>query len=211
MKLFDFAQYSPEWWAVRRGVPTASEFSNILTPATGKLSKSADGYVYKLIGEKLSTEYPLTTMNPATAAMERGTSLEANARSWYSLVHSVEVNEVGFALSDCERFGCSPDGIVGEDGGIEIKCPLPHTQVEWLLSGTLPDTYKPQVHGSLIITGRQWWDFVSYCPGLPELVVRVEPDEYTEKLREALELFHARYQELENQVVALAGAGGVLV
>lgn len=209
--LFDFAQYSPEWWNVRRGIPTASEFDRILTPATGKLSKSADGYACQLIGERLSTEYPLTTMNPTTAAMERGTAMETAARSWYAVYHGLEVREVGFALSECGRFGCSPDGLVDGDGGIEIKCPMPHTMVGWLLSGELPNDYKAQVHGSLIVTGRQWWDFVAYCPGLPELVVRVTPDDYTEKLREALELFHARYQELENQVVALAGAGGVLV
>lgn len=209
MKIFNFAQYSPDWWNARRGIPTASEFDRILTPATGKLSKSADGYACQLIGEKLSTEYPLTTMNPATAAMERGTAMETAARSWYSVYHSLEVEEVGFCLSECERFGCSPDGLVGEDGGIEIKCPLPHTQVSWLLSGELPSDYKAQVHGTLIVTGRQWWDFVSYCPGLPELVIRVEADEYTEKLREALEGFHARYRELENQISSLTG--GLLV
>ena len=202
-QVFDFAQYSPEWWAVRRGIPTASEFDRILTPATGKLSKSADGYAHTLIGEKLSTEYPLTTMNPATAAMERGTAMESAARNWYCVYHGVEVREVGFCLSGCGRFGCSPDGLVGDDGGVEIKCPLPHTQVGWLLSGELPSDYRAQVHGSLIVTGRQWWDFISYCPGLPELVIRVEADEYTEKLREALEGFHARYKELEEQIANL--------
>lgn len=201
MQIFDFAQYSPQWWSARRGIPTASEFDRILTASTGKLSKSADGYACQLIGEKLSAEYPLTTMNPATAAMERGTALESAARSWYCVYHGAEVREVGFCLSGCGRFGCSPDGLIGEDGGLEIKCPLPQTQVSWLLSGDLPADYRAQVHGSLIVTGRQWWDFVSYCPGLPELVIRVEPDDYTEKLREALEGFHARYKELENQVV----------
>ena len=189
MKVIDCHQYSPEWWAARRGVPTASEFGNILTPKTGKLAAAAESYICRLIGDTLDLEYP--RLSEGNEAMRRGTGAEPESRRWYEMEVGVPVQQVGFCLSDDGRFGCSPDGLVGSDGLLELKNPLPHTHVKYLLDGGLPDEYRAQVHGQLIVTGRQWCDFVSYAPGLPSLVLRVTPDEYTEKLAEALEQFYA--------------------
>ena len=199
MRIIDAEQGTEEWLMARLGCPSGSGFSKLIT-AQGKESTSRNGYVNGLIAEKVMNEIPETYENEW---MIRGRTLEPDARAFYEFERRVSVQEVGFCKHDEYECGISPDGLVNTDGGLEIKCPLPHTQIGWLLAGELPNEYKPQVHGSLIITGRQWWDFVAYCPGLPELVVRVEPDEYTEKLREALEGFHQRYQEIESQVISL--------
>ena len=93
-------------------------------------------------------------------------------------------------LDEHRNFSCSPDGLVGEDGGLEIKCPLIHTHVEYLLDGKLPTKYVQQVQGSMLISGRKWWDFMSYYPGLKPLVVRVERDEkFIAKLKDELNKF----------------------
>jgi len=87
------------------------------------------------------------------------------------------VTEVGFCMHDILRCGVSPDGLIGDDGGIEIKCPKPSTHVKYLRNGKLPSEYKAQVMGCLWITGREWWDFMSYHPQMPNLLIRVHRDE----------------------------------
>jgi hypothetical protein len=83
--------------------------------------------------------------------------------------------------------GASPDGLVGDEGGIEIKCPLPHTHVSYLRAGDVPSKYIPQIQGCLWITGREWWDFMSYHPAMEDLIVRVYRDEaYIKKLADAV-------------------------
>jgi dihydrofolate reductase len=101
----------------------------------------------------------------------------------YELETDHEVTEVGFCMHDTLRCGVSPDGLIGDDGGIEIKCPKPSTHVKYLRKGTLPSEYKAQVMGCLWITGRQWWDFMSYHPQMPNLLIRVHrDDEYINQL-----------------------------
>lgn len=201
MKIIECEQYSTLWWAARRGLPTASSMDRIFTPKTAKLSKSIDEYAAELVADKFAPVNDDAQM--MTKAMMHGLECEPEARSWYEFNADVDVRQVGFCLSDCGRFGCSPDGLVGEDGGLELKCPQPKTQVSYLIDGGLPDEYRVQVHGSLIVTGRAWWDFVSYARGLPPLRVRVVPDGYTELLRAALEAFHMRLVEIETKILAL--------
>lgn len=205
MKSFNFEQYSEQWWEIRRGVPTASRFHKIITPKTGKLSASADELICELVAERVQPG-PVEPDRPINRAMEHGIQTEDEARGWYEFDRDAKVQQVGFCLSDCGRFGCSPDGLIGDDGGLELKCPELRTQVRYLLDGGLPDEYKAQVHGSLIVTGRQWWDFVSYAPGLPQHVVRVVPDSYTELLRAALDQFWERYQSILSRFTAKEAA-----
>jgi hypothetical protein len=87
------------------------------------------------------------------------------------------VVEVGLCLHDEFECGASPDGLVGDDGGLEIKCPLPHTHVSYLRAGDVTGKYIPQIQGCLWITGREWWDFMSYHPAMEDLIVRVYRDE----------------------------------
>ena len=173
MRVVNCEQRSPEWFAARLGVPSASEFDKIIT-TKGDPSKQAEKYLYRLAGEFVSGKAEETYQN---ASMARGVELELEARQLYEFSHNVEVVQVGFCLSDDVRAGCSPDGLIGEDGGMEIKCPIVSTHVEYLLGGVLPSEYFQQVQGSLFITGRKWWDFMSYYPGLKPLIVRVYPDQ----------------------------------
>lgn len=202
MQVFDFTQYSPEWYEARCGVPTASNFHKILTPKTLQMGAGMLTYIVELIAQKYDPAYGIET-DSASTAMRNGTILEPEVRRLYEFESGQRVQQVGFCKTDDGRFGCSPDGLIGEDGGLEIKSPTPATQIKYLLAGgVLPDEYRAQVHGSLIVTGRKWWDFMSHCPGtsLPWLKVRVEPDAYTEALRSALDVFWLRYKTARESI-----------
>lgn len=201
MTVYDCPQYSDEWWALRRGVPTASEFGCIITPAKGELSKQAETYACRLIADKYDAFYGRPE-EYVSAAMKNGSIMEPEARRFYEFERDVDVRQVGFCLTDDGRFGCSPDGLVGDDGGLELKTPQPHTHVKYLLDGVLPLDYRPQVHGAMAVTGRDWWDFMSYSAGLPKLLVRVERDDYTKRLQDALEEFWPLYQGMLNRIEA---------
>jgi hypothetical protein len=201
MKVFDFAQYSPEHWAMRRGRPTASRFGDLITAVRGDPSKSADAYINDLIAQIYDDSYG-NVDDYVTAAMRNGTIMEPAARRFYEFERDVEVTQVGFCLSDCGRYGGSPDGLA--DGGVlELKCPTLKTQVQYLRAGGLPVEYRAQCHGHLIVTGLPWCDFLSYAHGLPPLLVRVEPDEYTEKLRDCLAKFLDDYQRERARIAAM--------
>ncbi len=194
MKIHDVPQLSPEWFELRRGRPTASQFGRILTPKTAKLATAADGYIAELIAEIFHLG-PISGLDATPSrAMIHGTDCEPEARRFYEMDRSVDVKQVGFCTTDDGRFGCSPDGLVGDDGILELKCPTGKTQVEYLLDGELPAEYRGQVHGALIVTGRAWVDFLSYCSGLPPLLIRQNPNNFTVALRTALEMFWERFQ-----------------
>lgn len=184
MLVSNFEQGSNEWLQSRLGKPTASNFGKLITP-TGKPSTSADGYINELIAQRITGELPEFYTN---AAIERGNELEPAAKALYEFINDVEVAEVGLCLHDTLDCGASPDGLIGVDGGIEIKCPLPHTHIAYLREGVVPGKYIPQIQGCLWITGREWWDFMSYHPAMEDLIVRVERDnEYIKKLADQVE------------------------
>jgi putative phage-type endonuclease len=196
MRVFDFPQRSPEWYSVRSGVPTASEFDKIVT-MKGERSKQREKYLYRLAGEKVSG---IVEESFQSAAMERGVKMEAEARDIYQFITGNEVEQVGFCLHD-DGFGCSPDGLVGKDGMIEIKCPSVHTHVEYLLNGSLPSDYFQQVHGQLLTADRKWCDFVSYYPGIRPLIVRVNSDkQFSKALHAELALFCTDLQTIINKI-----------
>jgi YqaJ-like viral recombinase domain len=204
VKYFDLKQGSEEWINARLGVPSASNFNLILTPKTGKLSASADRYICQLIGEKKSMYGPENAENYTNKAIRWGQMTEDEARRFYSMERNVDVYNGGWCLTDDERFGCSPDGLIGDVGALELKCPQPDTHTAYLLEGGLPSDYRGQCHGQLIVTGRAWVDFLSYAPGLPPLLLRIEPDEYTDQLRKALEIFWERYQSALAKIESFA-------
>jgi len=173
MRVIDHKQGTPEWLASRLGCPSGSGFDKLIS-AAGKPSTQAEGYINQLIAEIMTGE---TTSVHVTEAMQRGTSLEPMAREFYELASGNDVNEVGFCKHDTLQCGVSPDGLIGQDGGLEIKCPAPHTHIAYLRAGVLPTKYKQQVMGCMWITDRQWWDFVSYHESMPALIVRVERDD----------------------------------
>lgn len=172
-------QGSPEWLRARTAIPTASRFDRIMTPANGEYSKGATKYAVEILTERLHGR-PLQDWSTPWA--ERGQQLEDEARAWYELEQDVDVERVGFILRDDRRAGCSPDGLVGDDGMIEIKC---RSALEHMMAvlGHEPIAAATQVQGSLWITGREWCDVVAYCPGLPCVIRReVRDAEYIAKL-----------------------------
>lgn len=194
MKTVAVKQGSAEWFAARRGLPTASRFDQILTPVTMKPSSSQAKLIDELIAESLlpGSNEP----ERLSEDMRSGMILEAEARCSYELGHATDkVSEVGFLIHDSGLFGCSPDALVGETGGVEIKCPNGTTHIGYVRAGVLPADYRCQAHGSLIVTGRPWWDFFSHHRGLPPLCVRVVRDDFTAKLEAELFAFCARYNE----------------
>jgi hypothetical protein len=200
MRIVPCEQYTPEWWAVRRGVPTASAFHRILTPK-GKLSAGAREYIALLIAETYDSYYSIGE-EYQSAAMGDGGVVEPRSRALYEYTSGLEIREVGFIFADGDRYGSSPDALVAEDGVWESKSPLPKTQISYLLDGGLPDKYRPQCHGHLIVTGRDWCDFQSFIPQFPALLVRVTPDDYTKCMKQAVEDFCDLYSEQLTKVRA---------
>lgn len=172
-------QGTEEWLKARLGVPSASNFSKVIT-TTGKRSTSFMGYVNALIAERLTGD---PTYVKITEPMERGTSLEDEARAMYQLIEEVDVRQVDFIKHPNMEVGCSPDGLIdtkcdrGLIGGLEIKCPLQGTHVEYLRAGKVPSKYMLQVQGSMFVTGRGYWDFMSYHPKMKPLIVRTYRDD----------------------------------
>lgn len=174
-------QGTADWHAARLGKITASRFADVMSNGRGGgLSKTAESYLLELVSETY-TRVPASQVD--TLALRHGREYEAAARLEYEESTSQIVVETGFIQHPRhELVGGSPDGLVGSDGIIEIKCPLtPQRHAAVLLSGEMPDEHKYQVQGLLWITGRRWCDFCSYHPDWPSnlrlVVVRVERDE----------------------------------
>ena len=179
MKIINVLQGTTEWLEARMGIPTASNFHRIVTPKTLKLSEQRYDYANRLLAEWLLGESMEQDFN--NVAMERGTELEDRARAWYSFDRGVEVVEVGFCLNDAGTAGFSPDGLVGEDGGVEIKVPMAPKCVSYLIGreklGT--EEHRIQVQSTLWLGQRKWWDCIAWNPAMnriPATLVRVEPD-----------------------------------
>lgn len=171
MKIINCEQGSLEWFEARLGIPSSSNFDKIITTA-GKPSKQREKYMYRLAGEAVSGVLEESYQN---AAMLRGIEMEDEAKQLYTLITGNEVIEVGFCVE--EGYGASPDGLIAEKGCLELKCPLVATHVGYLLANKLPTDYFQQVQGQLLVTGREWADFMSYSPGLKPMIVRVNRDE----------------------------------
>ena len=186
MKTLTVEQGSAEWRAARLGIPTASQFHRILTPKTRKPSSQAPAYLCELLAERL-LGMPLD--GAATAWTERGTELEQEAALAYEIQTGVTVERVGLVTSDDGRAACSPDRLAGEDGGVEIKCPALHVHLRSALF-PVEEEHASQVQGALWLTGRAWWDLVSYVPGQPMSIRRIERDEeHIEALESVLAAF----------------------
>lgn len=167
-------QGTTEWAQLRIGIPTASQFSRIVTPGKLQLSKQCDDYAHELIAEQLLGQ-PLD--NATSGFMERGTILEKKAVGYYELQRDCEIDRVGFVTRDDKRVGCSPDGlIVGQPGGVEVKVPSAGVHVGYLL-GSAGEKYKLQIQGCIWLCELDFWDFVSYNPDMPSTIVRFHRDD----------------------------------
>lgn len=205
MKIIDCKQGTSQWLAARAGIFTASDLDNLITPAwkkrTGETPKT---YMLRKIAERCMG-MPLE--QGGAWATEQGTVLEGEAIPWLEFTYNLEVKRVGFVTSDDGRVGCSPDGLIGDDGGVEIKCPQPTHHLKYLLGGVVPDDYLAQVHGSLYVTGRKWWYFCSYSRQFPPLLIKVERDEgIIAKIDEVIQESLVEFEEKLARVQAMKEA-----
>lgn len=187
--MHDIEQRSEAWFRIRLGKATASRVADIVARTKSGYSTSRANYAAQLVCERLTG---VQADGYANAAMQWGTDHESEARAAYSLRCDVDVQEVGFVDHPMlEMSGASPDGLVGDDGLLEIKCPITATHIDTLLSGKVPEKYVTQIQWQIGCTGRAWCDYVSYDPRLSEekrlFVKRVPRDD-------------ARIAELEAEV-----------
>lgn len=184
-------QRSPEWYAARLGKATASRFNDIMSKIKTGEAAARKNYRAELVAERLSG---IPSNGYTSTPMQWGIDNEPLAKLAYELHTGNEVLEATFVEHKELEAGASPDGYIGEDGLIEIKCPNTGTHIETLKSGKLPSQYLAQVQGQLWITGKDWCDFVSFDPRLPEnaqmLIMRVERDAtYIGELKDAVTQF----------------------
>jgi len=183
----DVAQYSDEYDRLKLGIPTSSQFHKIITPQ-GNPSKQWREYACLLIAERILQRKIEVYHSPA---MDRGLVVEAEAADWYEFDRDLTVEKVGFITDDNHTIGCSPDRLVGDEGLLEIKAPLPQTQVEYWISGEVHGRFRPQLQGQLYVSQRSWVDIVCWHDVIPKVVMRVEPDEqFIEALDRELQIFN---------------------
>lgn len=180
-------QGSEEWFTIRIGKVTASRVADVIAKTKTGYSATRDNYMAQLVCERLTGQKAEGFTN---AAMQHGTETEPLARAAYEVLKDVLVDEVGFVPHpSIQMAGASPDGLVGDDGLIEIKCPNTATHIDTLLSETVPTKYYTQMQFQLACTGREWCDFVSFDNRLPEelqlFIKRVPRDDTYIKLMEA--------------------------
>jgi hypothetical protein len=215
IQIFDIDQGGEDWVKARLGIPTASRFATVMAKGEGK---TRNEYMRKLAGEVLTGEQMDSFTN---GHMERGRSMEDEARETYAFINDVDIKRVGFIRNGDK--GASPDSLIGDAGGLEIKTALPHIQIERLMRGGLPPEHKAQVQGNIWVAEREWWDFVSFWPKLPQLRVRVprddsyiatmsgEVDRFNDELAEMVERIRTygqpRSAVLKNQLVQSIMAG----
>ena len=202
MKIHDVAPGSGEWLQVRLGLPTASMFHRIITPAKLEYSRQARAYAFYLVAEKLLN----TSLSPLekTEWMERGNELEPKAIKAYEFQEDVETAPVGFITDDAMTMGATPDRLlIGSAGALEIKCPAPHTHLAYLIDGFGSD-YVAQAQGQNLVGEFEFVDRYSWHPELPPRLVRTYRDDaFIGKLREAIERFNEEKHAIEETVRAM--------
>ena len=170
-------QNSDAWLKLRSGLPTASCFSKLIQ-SNGSPSKSMKKYAQDLAGECFAG-HPLDGWE-GNKYTDQGLAVEEEARLYFSMLTGKETQQVGFITDDLEQYGCSPDSLVEDDEGLEIKC-LPRLHIEKILyckkNGRIPTDFVQQVQGSLFITGRKVWNLLFYHADLPKVIMRITPDE----------------------------------
>jgi hypothetical protein len=204
LKIYNVQQSSVDWQILRSGKVTASELDALVTPL-GKI-KTGDGPRTYLM-QKLAEAWlggPLPQLN--IWDFDQGHILEEFARPAFALETGLEVSTVGFITTDDGRCGCSPDGLIGTDCGVEIKCPHVAKHLGYVLDGVTPKEYIIQVQASLFVTGFPRWYFYSFCRRMPSLIVEVKPNpEIQEAIGEAVGGFLIKLDEAMDKLTQLNG------
>lgn len=201
-------QGSPEWHRARLGIPTASRFHRIMTPQRREYASGARTLMHELLAERW-LQAPVGSGSAGEWAA-RGLAEEDPARAWYSLVRDVEVERAGFLCPPHGRWGGSPDGLVGDEGMVEVKTLSPSRHVGVLLGDGVPEEMLPQIQGLLWISERQWCDLVAWHPVMPPAVVRIPRDPaYIELLAAMVERFCGELDEAWERLRGMSAGGGV--
>lgn len=199
VQIFNCEQGSLEWITARLGIPTASMFSTVLAKGRGGGdSKTRATYLAKLAGEIVTGEQMDNFVN---AHMERGTAMEDEARQHYAFINDVTPQKVGFVRRG--RAGASPDSLIGDKGGLEIKTKLAHLVVGLILedSPDVPSEHKAQVQGQLWVCDREWIDLSIYWPKMPPIIKRAYRDEmYIAELARAVNEFNDELDAIVDRV-----------
>ena len=199
-------QRTEEWFNARLGKVTASRIADLMAKTKSGYSASRDSYMAQLTIERL-TQKP--TEGYTNAAMQWGTDQEPFARAAYETKTVQLVTEVGFIVHpEIDQAGASPDGLVGDEGMVEIKCPESKTMIETLLSDRVPDKYFKQMQWQMACTGRKWCDYVVFDPRMPEnlqlCVRRVERDDYIiDEIKAEINKFLAELDQQVNRLRSL--------
>jgi putative phage-type endonuclease len=203
-KLHHMPQRSPEWFDVRRGHLTASQFGEWLTK-TGKVAESARlTAASKVLAEMAGYPDPPPFVNDD---MQRGIDLEPEARKLFRERTGMPVTEIGFASSIHGYFGCSPDGLTTNDNsGIEIKIPRASKLIQYHENGELPAEYRAQVHGSMAVLGCRKYHFFAWHPGFPPFHIVEEWTTYTSEMLEGLKSFSNYFASLVARMKERANA-----
>ena len=205
----EIEQGTDAWRQIRLGKVTASRIGDLMAKTRTGPSASRAAYMGELVAERL-TGQPIEKFQ--SAAMKQGTELEPQARAAYGFLSGLTVEEVGFVPHPrINAAGCSPDGLVGDLGLVEIKCPQAHTHIETLLGAEIAKGYLGQMQFQLACTGRLWCDFVSFCPlmpaGMDTHIRRVERDNvYIAEMEVEIGKFLA---ELDAKIAALRARFGM--
>lgn len=193
IEIIQCEQSTPEWYAARLGIPTASRFKDVLAKGEGKTRKR---YMLDLAGERLTGE---PCEGYSNAHMERGKAMEDEARDLYMFMTDTECKGVGFIRNGDK--GASPDSLIGDNGMLEIKTKLPALQIECILADKLPSEHVAQVQGALWVAEREWLDFVSYWRNLPLFVKRIYRDEdYIKNLAAEVAKFNSEMLEMIEKI-----------
>lgn len=185
-------QNTPEWKAMRLGIPCSSEFHRIITPKKMELSAQRYKLMFRLLAEWMTGTSVAEADELRSEYMDRGHELEDRAIAAYEMLTEQETQPGGFITTDDGMVGCSPDRLVGTAGDAELKCPALNTQIKNALLGTLDDDYRCQLQGRLLIHGREWVDIMPYHPAITIPPVRVvRDDKFITPLERALKEFVA--------------------
>ena len=194
-EIIDCVQGTDEWFAARLTIVTASHFSDVLNTKTGRGT-----YMMRLVAEKQQGKPQDSFHNKS---MDNGQAYEDNARQYYEAKFGVSVEQVGFIKMG--QIGASPDGLVGDDGGVEIKCSDGPTHYRIILADKMPTAHIPQVQGNIWVSGRKWWDFISYDPWgqfKPFYCKRIERDDnyINNTLKPACEKFLQEMNDINEKI-----------
>ena len=202
-------QRSADWYEIRVGKVTASRIKDVMAKTKTGYGASRKNYMADIICERLTG---IKTEGYTNAAMQHGIDTEAEARQAYEIETFQAVIECGFYIApDIADSGASPDGLISDDGLIEIKCPSTATHIDTLLSGTIDDGYIKQMQWQMYCTGRKWCDFVSYDNRLPEnlrlFIKRVERDDkLIEEIKTEVVKFLAEVDDTLKRLIGLKEA-----